>query len=124
MEALSPAQRQIVDAMVEDLQRDTTWKRMAAAGMKNMEDRVNAFQSPPTGLFSPIISAARSWFNRATGALTEQGLTELSELMVREPQKLAVMMQQFSPSQQKVVQAMIERYTGPAVGSLVSGVEQ
>lgn len=124
IEALDPSQRALLGSAVEDIQRDTTWKRMAAEGHKNMLDRVGAWQAPPTGVFAPLISAARSWFNRATGNLTERGLTELADLMARDPKKLAAMMQQFSPSQRKAVQAVIQQRMAPALGGIVSGAEQ
>lgn len=124
IEALEPAQKSVLGSVVDDLSRDATWRRMAAEGNKNMLDRVGAWQAPPTGVFAPLISAARSWFNRATGNLTEQGLTELADLMARDPKKLAAMMQQFSPSQRKAVQAVIQRRMAPVLGGVVSGAEQ
>lgn len=124
IEALDQQQQQLLGAITDDLTRDATWKRLAQEGQKNMLDRVGAWQAPPTGFFAPLVSAARSWFNRATGNLTEQGLTELADLMARDPKKLAVMMQKFSPSQRKAVQAVIQQKMAPAIGGLVSGAQQ
>ena len=124
IEALTPQQRSVVNAMVEDIQRDSAWKGMAAEGMKNMKDRVQAWQSPPTGVFWPLLSAARSWFNRISGNITEQGVTEAAELMSKNPQQFAQLMQQFSPSQRRAVAAAIHSRVTPVVGPIVSGVEQ
>lgn len=124
IEALTPSQRKVIDAITSDLSRDAAWKKLAASGRDSLEDRIQSFELPPPGIFQPFVSAARGWFNRATGHVTDRGLKELSALMRDDPQKLAQMMLSFSPSQRKVVDAMIQRYTAGPVGGVISGVSQ
>lgn len=123
MEALRPHQRKIFGNVEADLTRDATMKRLASAGVKSMEDRIGAVTAPPPGIFSPVISAARSWFNTATGRMTDRGIKELAEVMANDPAKLAKMMREFSPSQRTQIMNHIYKRTSTAVGGLVSGAD-
>ena len=116
IEDLTPAQRQVLAAVEADLQRNAQFKNLAKEGMQSAQERIGAVELPPTGMFAPVISAARSWFNRATGAGAENTLKSLSPLM-RDPQKLAEVMQAASPQQRAVMEALLQRYAVGAAGA-------
>lgn len=121
IEALAPAQRQAFAAVESDLTRNETMKRLAQSGTQSMEERIGALRAPPPGIFSPIISAMRSWFNSVTGKMTERGIKELAEVMANDPKKLAQMMREFDPAQRTQVLNAIYGRTAPAIGGIVSG---
>lgn len=105
IEALSSSQRKVVDAIEEDFLRNQQFKELATAGKKGMEERIGAPTVPPTGMFQPIISAARSWVNKALGTGHEQALRRAAEVMDN-PQEMARLMQAATPAQRKVLEAL------------------
>lgn len=113
---LTPAQRKVLQAVQGDLQRDAQFKGLAREGMESVSQRIGAAELPPTGIFQPLVSAARGWFNRATGRITEKGLEQLSPLM-RDPAKLAELMENSSPQQRAVMEALIQKYAIGASGA-------
>lgn len=110
IEALTGEQRGVVGAIESDLQRDASLAKLAQEGRPSMGERIKAFEAPPSGWFQPIVSAARSWFNRATGRMTEKGLHELSVMMATDPKGLAVAMKSLSPAQQQMVRDRMAQF--------------
>ena len=105
IEALSSSQRKVVDAIEEDFLRNQQFKELAAAGKKGMEERIGAPTVPPTGMFQPMISAARSWGNKALGTGHEQALRRAAKVMDN-PQEMARLMREATPAQRKVLEAL------------------
>lgn len=106
IESLTPAQRKIVSAIEEDFLRNQQFKELAASGKKVMEERIGAPVVPPTGMFQPMISAARSWVNKALGTGYENALRRAANVM-DDPQELARMMQKAAPAERKVLEALL-----------------
>lgn len=106
IESLTPDQKKVVDAIEEDFLRNQNFKDLALAGKKGMEERIGAPSVPPTGMFQPAISAARSWVNKGLGLGHQQALKRASEVMDN-PQEMARLMQEATPSQRKVLEALL-----------------
>lgn len=94
IEDLTPQQRATIAAIEEQFKRDATFERLASKGMKSLETRIGAPEVPPTGLFWPLASAARSWVNRLLGTGLEQGLQRTAKKMVN-PQAMAQAMEHY-----------------------------
>lgn len=105
IEALTDTQRKVVSAIEEDFKRNQQFKELAMAGKKGMEERIGAPVVPPTGMFQPVISAARSWVNKALGTGHEQALRRAAEVMDN-PQEMARQMQAATPAQRKILEAL------------------
>lgn len=105
IESLTDAQRKIVSAIEDDFLRNQQFKELAMAGKKGMEERIGAPTVPPTGMFQPVISAARSWVNKALGTGHEQALRRAAEVMDN-PQEMAMQMQAATPAQRKILEAL------------------
>lgn len=106
IEALTDNQRKIVDAIQEDFIRNQQFKDLAAAGRQGMEERIGAPMVPPTGMFQPMISAARSWVNKGLGTGHQQALRRAAEVMDN-PQEMARQMQAATPAQRKILEALL-----------------
>lgn len=117
VEDLTPAQVKVVKAIEADLKRNADFKTLSTVGMKNLENRIGAPQSPPTGFFQPMVSAARSWLNRLLGTGHERALERLAPIM-QDPQQMAVLMQAATPQQRKVIESLMSKYatTGTIIG--------
>lgn len=124
VETFTPPQRQVLDALMGDLQRDQSFKALAAKGADSLTERIDPIQVQPIGIFKPVISAARSWFNRSTGRLTDKGISELAVLMADDPKTLAAMMRKFTPAQRRQVQAQFERFVMPATAGTIAAGNQ
>ena len=105
IEDLTPAQRKIVDVIEEDFSRNQQFKDMAIAGRQSMEERIGAPTVPPTGMFQPLVSAARSWVNNGLGTGHAQALRRAAEVM-DDPVEMARQMQAATPAQRKVLEAL------------------
>jgi hypothetical protein len=70
-----------------------------------MEERIGAPTVPPTGMFQPMISAARSWVNKGLGTGHEQALRRAAEIMDN-PQEMARQMKAATPAQRKILEAL------------------
>lgn len=105
IEALTDPQRKVVSAIEEDFLRNQQFKDLAMAGKKGMEERIGAPVVPPTGMFQPFISAARSWVNKGLGTGHEQALKRAAEVMDN-PQEMARQMQAATPAQRKILEAL------------------
>lgn len=105
IEALTDQQRKVVAAIEEDFLRNQQFKDLATAGKKGMEERIGAPVVPPTGMFQPMISAARSWVNKGLGTGHEQALRRAAEVMDN-PQEMARQMQAATPAQRKILEAL------------------
>ena len=118
---LTTAQLQSLKAVEESMALDATFKALARDGATNLQKRIDAEVVPPTGLFMPILSAARSWANRALGTGVERGLNRLNPLMSN-PQELARLMRAATPEQRKILESLLaQRLTPPvAIGGLLS----
>ena len=106
IEALNAGQRKAIDAITQDFVRNQQFKDLASAGTKGMQERIGAPTVPPTGIFQPMISAARSWVNKGLGTGHEQALRRAAEVMGN-PQEMARLMEAASPAQRKVIQAIL-----------------
>jgi hypothetical protein len=105
IEALTDPQRKVVSAIEEDFLRNQQFKDLAMAGKKGMEERIGAPVVPPTGMFQPFISAARSWVNKGLGTGHEQALKRAAEVLDN-PQEMARQMQAATPAQRKILEAL------------------
>lgn len=105
IEALTDPQRKVVSAIEEDFLRNQQFKELAMAGKKGMEERIGAPTVPPTGMFQPVISAARSWVNKGLGTGHEQALRRAAEVMDN-PQEMARQMRAATPAQRKILEAL------------------
>jgi len=105
IEDLTPAQRKIVDAIEADFSRNQQFKDMAIAGRQSMEERIGAPSVPPTGMFQPLVSAARSWVNKGLGTGHAQALRRAAVVM-DDPAEMARQMQAATPAQRKVLEAL------------------
>lgn len=115
IEDVTPQQRSIFDAILGDLKNDAQFRSLAQAGAKNLESRIGAPEVPPTGMFQPMLSAARGWINRALGAGRENALRRLAPIM-DDPQKMAQLMEAATPQQRQQIRSlMAERGTRGAI---------
>ena len=121
IEDLTPAQRKVIDAINEDFARNAQYGELATKGMASVKELVGVPQAPPTGVFMPLLSAARSWLNKALGAGHEAALDRLAPVM-RDPQQMATLMQAATPQQRAVMNAMIEKLISS--GSIVGTAQQ
>jgi hypothetical protein len=107
-QVLAPAQNQTVRNVMDSLQRDSIFNELAKQGTTNMRERISPVQAPPTGFFKPIISAARSWINRASEGSLERAMDQLAPIM-KDPQKMALLMEQASPKEKQAIREIIDR---------------
>jgi hypothetical protein len=103
IEDLTLTQQKALQAIEDNLKMDADFKKLAGAGMKNLEERIGAPQAPPTGFFEPIVSAGRSWLNKILGTGHEEALKRLAPLMEKNPQAFAQLMRQATPQQREAV---------------------
>jgi len=114
IEDLTSQQRSVIQAIEDDFARNANYKELAQLGSgTSLERRIGAATIPPTGLFSPIISAARSWANKALGTGHDNALERIAPFMEK-PQDLARLMQAATPAQRNVINSMIEQYMSNA----------
>jgi len=104
--SLTPDQKKVVDAIQEDFLRNQNFKDLALAGRQGMEERIGAPVVPPTGMFQPMISAARSWVNKGLGTGHQQALKRASSVMDK-PQEMARRMQEATPANRKLLEALL-----------------
>ena len=107
---LTPRQRKVLDAIEANLKLDADYKKLASAGTSNMESRIGAPTAPPTGIFQPMLSAARSWLNTLLGSGHEKALHRLAPLMEKNPQQFAKLMQAATPQQRQQVNSVLADY--------------
>lgn len=119
IEALTDPQRKVVAAIEEDFLRNKQFETLAAAGKQGMEERIGAPQVPPTGMFQPLISAARSWVNKGLGTGHQQALKRAAEVMDN-PQEMARQMQAATPAQRKILEAL---WAQRLIQGVVTGAE-
>lgn len=110
IEDLTPRQRKVLDVIEANLKLDADYKKLASAGMSNMESRIGVTEVPPTGIFQPMVSAARSWLNRLLGTGHEKALHKLAPLMEKNPQQFAKIMQDATPQQRQAVNSILSEY--------------
>ena len=108
IESLTQDQKQTLKAILDDYKRDAAYDYLKSKGAKNLAERVSKLEAPPTGLFMPLLSAARSWVNRMLGTGFEAGINRAAPIF-ENPQELAKLMRSASPQEQAVIAAMIER---------------
>ena len=117
IEALTPAQRSVVDAINQDFARNAQYGELSQKGMASLQELVGAPKAPPTGFFEPIVSAARSWLNKILGTGHEAALDKLAPVM-RDPKTMAALMQAATPQQRQAINAIIDKYM--ASGAVVA----
>ena len=110
IENLTPRQRKAIDAIEQNLKLDAEYRKLASAGMENMERRTAAPTAPPTGIFQPMLSAMRSWLNTILGTGHEKALQRLAPIMERDPQQFAKIMSAATPAQRQQVNNMLADY--------------
>lgn len=120
---LTPEQQGVVKALLEDMNNDRLFERMARSGKQNLETRIQSFQIPSLGVFKPFLSAARGAFNRATGHVSKEALTKLVPLM-DDPQLLAELMRQASPAKRRVYEALLAKHGLAALGGVVAASQE
>ena len=122
IEDLTPRQRKVMDAIEANLKLDADYKKLAGGGMSNLENRIGAPTAPPTGIFQPMLSAARSWLNTLLGSGHEKALHRLAPIMEKDPQNFAKLMQAATPQQRQAINSMLADYM--ARGATVAGGTQ
>lgn len=110
IEDLTPQQRNVIEAIENNLKNDAAFRKLATEGAQSMGSRIGADVLPPTGMFKPILSAGRSWVNRLSGMSHEKTIRELAPLM-ENPKQLAALMEAASPQQLAVIEALVQRAT-------------
>jgi len=118
---LTQSQRSAIDALEEDFKRSAEYSKLASVGAKNLENRIGAPEVPPTGWFQPIVSAARSWANRTLGTGHENAMNRLVPIM-KKPKELAVLMENATPRQRAMINAIFEKYV--THGTVILGSQQ
>lgn len=108
IDALTPAQRDVVQAIEEDFKRNQAFKELATAGRQGMEERIGAPILPASGMLMPLVNAARSWTNRALGTGHQEALKRASAVM-SDPAKMAQLMEAASPAQRQVIETLLQR---------------
>lgn len=80
-QVLTPQENEAVINVLREELRSGNVERMAADGMQRAGKIAGEMvqQLPPTGMFQPVLSAARSWVNRAAGVMDEKALAVLAE---------------------------------------------
>ena len=110
IEDLTPRQRKVLDAIEANMKLDADYKKLASAGQSNLENRIGAPTAPPTGIFQPMLSAARSWLNTILGSGHEKALHKLAPLIDKDPQNFAKLMQAATPQQRQIVNSILSDY--------------
>lgn len=119
--SLTDPQKNVVAAIEEDFLRNQQFKDLATAGKKGMEERIGAPEIPPTGMFQPLLSAARSWVNKGLGTGHQQALRRAAEV-TDNPQEMARLMKEATPAQRKVLEALwAQRLTQGVVNTQTQG---
>lgn len=108
IEDLTPKQRSVIQAIEDNLKNDDVFRKLAQKGAANLDERISSTVVPPTGIFMPILSAARSVSNRILGKINEKTLRELAPLL-ENPRQLAELMAVASPQQRVVIQAVFQQ---------------
>lgn len=110
-DVLEPQQVQAARNVATDLERNLLYEDLAKRGTTEATQMVNQAipTTPPTGIFAPAISAARSWVNTAKGDATEQMVKLLAERMAKDPQGVARMMQNVPPEQKPIIAELVRR---------------
>jgi len=108
--SLTPEQIRVIRSIEKDFARNANYKELARAGSgTSLERRIGAPTVPPTGLFAPMIAAARSWANTSLGTGYENALERLAPIMA-DPQKVAQLMRDATPAQREIIDAALARY--------------
>lgn len=121
---LTPQQMKVVNAITGELQRDVKLNDLAKRGAPEINRMIGETipQLPPTGAFQPMISAARSWVNKALSGATDETMRELAKQM-QNPQALATAMQAATPAQrQKIIEAIV-KYQGIPQGAILADTQ-
>ena len=110
-EVLTPAQVKSARNVATDLERNLQFEELAKRGATEAQQMVNRAipTAPPTGIFAPMISAARSWVNTAKGDATEEMVRLLADRMAKDPKGVAQMMQSVPPAQQPIIAELVRR---------------
>ena len=116
---LSPQQNTTVNNVLGNLRTSEQLGKMSSLGMANLDNRIGAPVIPPTGMFQPVLSAARGWVNKALGTGVEQGIEKLSVLMAKDPQQFARLMQSATPQQRQAIESMLSQFA--TRGAIVGG---
>lgn len=115
-EVLTPQQLGAAQNVGRDLSRSAEHGRLASLGMERARDLVGqvAPKVPAAGMFSPHYSVMRAIGNRLAGRVEGKSLDMLADLM-RDPQRLAKVMQSATPSQQaQIAQYLLTHQGGRA----------
>lgn len=76
------------------LSRNKIYKNLASKGAKSLENRIDAPELPPTGLFQPMISTARGWVNRILGSGIDNAIKRAAPDMA-DPQTMARLLREY-----------------------------
>ncbi len=123
IDSLDAGQKKVIEAINGDFARNAKFKALASAGNKNLENRIGAPTLPPTGVFKPWLSAARSWVNKGLGTGHETAMERLAPVMA-DPQKLAGMMKQATPEQRRVIDSLMEQWIARTSAVKSSNIQQ
>ena len=126
-EALTPQNVHKVNAVLADMLRKREFEQMATKGFSRASDIMKAVvpDLPPTGMFQPLLSATRSWINRAAGVLDKKALTVMSEAL-KTPQGTLVLMSKMPAElrQEFIKQARVAAYRASIMGGAAASEEQ
>jgi hypothetical protein len=111
---LNPEQMAAVDAVKASIERKAAFDRMASEGRTAAMEaaRMEVPKVPPTGMFHPGLSVARSAVNRVLGGLDRATMNYLVDNMDN-PAKIAQLMRKATPKQRAAINAFAVKYGAP-----------
>lgn len=116
---MNPLQEDALRGVGRSLGQQAEHQRLGRVGMERAKELLAPAELPPTGMFSPIISTARSIANRASGRLSEAQEKRLAEAMLN-PQDLATLMQNATPQQTKMLANILRSSQMPITGGALA----
>ena len=123
LSSLDKKQEEGLAGVMDLLSRQVKAAELAKAGTASVKTRIQPFQVPSTGIFSPILSFARGTFNRAVGGASEKGLQRLGKIMAEADNKtIADLMENASPVQIEEMAAFLRTSLKPILQSYGAAV--
>ena len=120
IDAVSPQNRTVIDAVMGDLKNNRQVETMAREGVEKARETIGLAvpKIPTMGMFSPTLSVTRSIVNRMEGKATNKLLDNAEQIMAN-PQEAARVMREATPAQRKVLEAMLQASQRTAVQGAV-----
>jgi hypothetical protein len=113
IKSLTDGQIKVLKAIDADFKRNYDFKELATAGEKSMKERIGIPVVPPTGMFSPMLSLGRSVVNKMLGTGHQIAFRRAAKVMDN-PQEMARLMKNSTPSQRKIFETLMAQRMGQA----------